>query len=169
MSWFAVDDRFWSHPKTLRMRDSEHYCAAVALWAAAGSWAAGHAWHTGVVPEPVLASFGVAEWPDARALLVEVGLWDVDVSTPPAPAAVAFHDWSAWNGPDAKSWRIARRLENDRERQRRRRSIKRDAAEQRADNRERKARSRQQRCARGEHSPDCPAGCPARAQRRAAS
>lgn len=175
MTWFAVDDRFWSHPKTLRMRESEHYCSAVTLWTAAGSWCAGHAWDTGVVPAPVLASLGVTPWREALALLVDVGLWDKTVPLGDGPAvvgattlnsvSVVFHDWASWNGPEAKSWRISRRLENDRERQRRRRGAKQSAAENRAASRDRKAHSRRQRCDRGEHGPDCPAGCPARAKR----
>jgi hypothetical protein len=37
MSWFAVDDRFWSHRKVMSMRRSPHYADAIALWTLAGS------------------------------------------------------------------------------------------------------------------------------------
>lgn len=156
MTWFAIDDRFWSHPKTVCMRESEHYSAALALWAAAGSWCAGHAWNSGVVPAPVLASFGVPDWRQGAALLIDVGLWEQQ------GGAVVYHDWTDWNGPDAKSWRIDRRRANDRDRQRRRRDGEQLASERRAAARERKAESRRRRCQSGDHRPDCPAGCPAR-------
>jgi hypothetical protein len=159
VTWFAVDDRFDSHPKTLVLRESPQYCAAITLWTLAGAWCARHAWETGEVPDPVVCNLGVPDWREASALLLDVGLWER------RPGGVlAFHDWADWNGPDAKSRRIERRLANDRERQRRQRARKRSADDARANDRERKARSRRHRCERGDHSPDCPAGCPARSR-----
>lgn len=96
MSWFAVDDRFHSHRKVLRLRSahSVHYATGLALWTLAGTWACGQDVErfTGRVPVDVLSSFGVPDWRGALDALVLVGLWTCDGEV------VAFHDWDAWNG-----------------------------------------------------------------------
>lgn len=120
MSWFAVDDRFWSHRKVMRLRRSEHYADAIALWALAGSWCTGDetSKHTGHVPLDVLAGLGVRDWEFAVQALVGVRLWEETDD----PEVVAFHDWDFWNGPNAKTKRLEARREADRVRQQRRRS-----------------------------------------------
>lgn len=165
MTWFAVDDRFWSHPKVLRLRSSPRYGDAVALWTLAGSWCAVHAWEDGIISADTLDVFGLADWPESAAALVAAGLWQRSPAHGPA-SAFAFHDWPDWNGPDAKTKRIDRRLAQDRERQRRRRDNLRQAERETASKQEqeriKKARWRARRCAAGEHSSDCPRGCPVR-------
>lgn len=128
MSWFAVDDRFWSHPKTLALREDSRGSAALALWVAAGSWCAAYAWQTGEVPGHVLASLGVVEWSLASDALVAVGLWERMAVSSHDANRVRFHDWEDWNGPNAQAQRMQRRLANDRERQRRRRGAPKDSS-----------------------------------------
>lgn len=67
MSWFKVDDHFWSHPKTAELSDG-----ATALWLRAGSWAAGHL-TDGVVPASMLRMFRSRR--RSAEELVAVGLW----------------------------------------------------------------------------------------------
>jgi hypothetical protein len=128
VSWFAVDDRFWSHRKVLALRASPHYADAVALWTLAGSWAAGQErerW-TGRVPLPVLDVLGIAASRDALDALVDAELWTCDGD------AVTFHEWDRWNGTGGREHR---------------------SKEQAA---ERKRAQRMRDCRNGRHSKDCP-------------
>ena len=120
MSWFATDDRFWSHRKVIRLRRSEYYAQAVAVWTLCGSWAAGdpEAKSTGVVPLAVVAGMQVPDWDLAVKALIDVGLWEETSD----PDIAAFHDWGFWNGPGARTKRLEKRMEDDRIRQQRRRS-----------------------------------------------
>jgi hypothetical protein len=120
MSWFATDDRFWSHRKVMRLRRSEYYAQAVAVWCLSGSWCSGDdaAKHTGHVHFDVIAGLGIRDWELGVKALVESRLFDET----PDPEVVGFHDWELWNGPDAKTKRLERRLEADRVRQQIRRS-----------------------------------------------
>lgn len=102
MSWFAVDDRFCSHRKVMRMRTSPHYADAVALWVLAGSWCCqqdAERW-TGRIPLDVLGQLGVPSWRDGLDLLVETGLWEI-----PDGESTQFHDWDDWNGIDGREYR----------------------------------------------------------------
>lgn len=128
MTWFAVDDRFHSHRKVLRLRRSDAYEPALALWLLAGTWAAGdpQATHSGVVPIDVLATLGCPRWPDGLDALVAVGLWESDGES------VGFHDWQMWNGSDARHNRSAEQT------------------------RLRQVRRRMRLCDEGRHSKDCP-------------
>jgi hypothetical protein len=140
MSWFAVDDRFWSHRKVMSMRRSPYYTDAVALWALAGSWCCGQAveQYDGRVPLDVLPALGVTAWRDALDLLVEAGLWEV-----PDGDAVLFHDWHVWNGAEAKHNRSNEQA------------------------RIRTAAWRKRKCERGEHDRHCPSEtCPKKAAKR---
>lgn len=79
MSWFKVDDHFWSHPKTAELSD-----AATALWLRAGSWSAGHL-TDGRVPMSMLRMFRARR--RSADELVNVGLWTIDGD------AFVFHAW----------------------------------------------------------------------------
>lgn len=129
MSWFATDDRFWTHRKVIRLRRSEYFDQAVAVWCLAGSWCSGDpsAKHTGRIDYDVIAVLGVREWELGVKALVDVNLFEETDD----PEVVAFHDWPFWNGPGAKTKRLEMRLEADRVRQKNRRSatVSRDASE----------------------------------------
>jgi hypothetical protein len=143
MSWFAVDDKFWTHRKVMRMRREPAYTDAVALWTLAGSWCASQTveQHTGRVPLDVLACLGVPGWRDALDLLVLVGLWELP---PDIDDAAAFHDWEQWNGVDARHNRS------------------------REQTRIRQQAHRKRKCERGEHDRHCPSDtCPRKRARTA--
>ncbi len=129
MSWFATDDRFWSHRKVIRLRRSDYYAQAVAVWCLAGSWCSGDdaAKHTGAIDFDVIAALGVRDWELGVKALIDVRLFEETAD----PEVVAFHDWGYWNGPGAKTKRLEQRLEADRVRQQKRRSaaLSRDASE----------------------------------------
>jgi 5-methylcytosine-specific restriction endonuclease McrA len=82
MTWFKIDDGFWSHPKVLELSDE-----AVALWVRAGSYCAGHL-TDGVVKRGTLRLLGATR--DAATELVLAGLWDIDGET------WTFHDWDVY-------------------------------------------------------------------------
>jgi hypothetical protein len=102
MSWGAVDDGFHSHRKVLRLRRSQHYAQAVALWTLSLSWCCDQEQErfTGTIPCDVLNTFGIPDWFDAAELLSHVGLWE-----PLGDDAYQFHDWGDWNGIDGKEFR----------------------------------------------------------------
>lgn len=82
MTWFKVDDGFWSHPKTLALP-----AAAVALWVRAGSYCGKHL-TDGFVSHAILPMLQGSE---ADALeLVASGLWK------PVQGGWEFHDWDAY-------------------------------------------------------------------------
>lgn len=107
MTWFKVDDAFWSHPKTAALSD-----AAQALWLRAGSWCAQHL-TDGRVPRKVTRLLSITE--EAAEELVEAGLWlnGGDSWT--------FHDWSKYQPTRADEME---KREKWRERQRRYRNAK---------------------------------------------
>lgn len=88
MSWFKVDDRFWSHPKTAALSDG-----AVALWIRAGSWSAGHL-TDGFVPDSTLRFFRARR--RSADELVAAGLWLI------ADGGFVFHDWAAYQPSKAQ-------------------------------------------------------------------
>lgn len=104
MTWFKVDDGFWSHPKTLTLSHR-----AVALWTRAGSYCGKHL-TDGYVAANVLPLLQ-AEPSDADEL-VRNGLWRA------CDGGWAFHDWIEYQ--DTKD-AIQRRREAWKERARRRR------------------------------------------------
>ncbi len=79
MTWFKVDDHFWSHPKVAGCPSG-----ALALWLRGGSWASEHL-TDGRVPRTVLAMMESTD-KDAAAL-VERSLWTV------TEGGWLFHDW----------------------------------------------------------------------------
>lgn len=80
MSWFKVDDGFWSHPKTLSLG-----APALALWVRAGSWSCQQL-TDGFIPEPALTMLGGAK--KSADELVRVGYWDA------TDGGWLFHDWA---------------------------------------------------------------------------
>lgn len=92
MTWFKVDDGFYSHPKVLRLR-AEYpriYFQCIGLWTMAGTWSAQQR-TDGVVTLTSLRSVG---WTmRSRQLLdalVTVGLWVRDGD------AIVFSNWADW-------------------------------------------------------------------------
>lgn len=82
MSWFKVDDGFWSHPKTLALSPD-----AVALWVRAGSWSCQQL-TDGVIEDYTLPMFGPVA--SAADELVEAGYWYRH------DGAYEFHDWAEY-------------------------------------------------------------------------
>lgn len=101
MTWFKVDDGFWSHPKTATLSD-----AAVTLWVRAGAYSCQHL-TDGVIARPVLRLVGTE---DAAGELVGAGLW-LD-----HPDGWEFHDWDEYQ---ETSEAVKKRRDDARERQRR--------------------------------------------------
>lgn len=117
MTWFRVDDSFWTHPKVLSIPRKDRP-TAVGLWTLAGSYSGQHL-TDGLVGLNMIDEFGV---PKRFALqLVEVRLWHAPGVDCPAcekcekcqqagialHAGYRFHDWHQWNpaGADVKQMR----------------------------------------------------------------
>ena len=105
MTWFKVDDGFWSHPKTLALP-----VGAVALWVRAGSYCGKHL-TDGFVSEGILPMLQGTV--DDAFELVASGLWK------PVDGGWAFHDWCAYQ--DTRE-AVERRRAAWKDRQRRARS-----------------------------------------------
>lgn len=86
MTWFKVDDRFYSHPKTLATS-----LAARGLWVSAGAWSSDQL-TAGAVPDHALAMLGGS--PELADELVSAGLWKR------VRGGYQFHDWDRYQ-PDA--------------------------------------------------------------------
>ena len=89
MTWFRVDDGFYSHPKTLASS-----LAASGLWVRAGAWVGQHL-NDGLVPNDALRTISPATPTTTTRLaheLVRTGLW-IDVPG----IGYEFHDWHALN------------------------------------------------------------------------
>ena len=105
MTWFKVDDGFWSHPKTLALS-----AGAIALWVRAGSYCGKHL-TDGYVSAAILPMLqGDA---DAASELIDAGLWTA------AKNGYAFHDWEQYQ--DTRE-AVEKRRHAWKERQRRHRS-----------------------------------------------
>jgi len=105
VTWFKVDDGFWSHPKTLALP-----VGAVALWVRAGSYCGKHL-TDGFVSEGILPMLQGTV--DDAFELVASGLWK------PVDGGWAFHDWCAYQ--DTRE-AVERRRAAWKDRQRRARS-----------------------------------------------
>jgi hypothetical protein len=100
VTWFKVDDGFWSHPKTATLSDG-----AVTLWVRDGSYCCQHL-TDGFVGHGSLRLLG--ELPAAQEL-VEAGLWK------PTDGGWTFHDWHEYQ---ETSDVVKKRRDQARERQR---------------------------------------------------
>jgi len=105
VTWFKVDDGFWSHPKTLALTPG-----AVALWVRAGSYCGKHL-TDGFVSKAILPMLQGTD--DDAHELVTSGLWK------PCEGGWEFHDWCAYQ--DTRE-AVERRREAWKDRQRRARS-----------------------------------------------
>lgn len=105
MTWFKIDDGFWSHPKTAALSGD-----AVALWVRAGAYSCQHL-TDGYVPAHVLRLVGGDE--KTAQELCNVGLWKTRKD------GWKFHDWSEYQ---ETSETVKTRREQQRERQRKRRT-----------------------------------------------
>ena len=100
MTWFKVDDGFWSHPKVLTMSTD-----ATSLWVRAGTYSCQHL-TDGFIASGLLQVLGSEH---AALELVGNGLW-VE-----AEGGYEFHDWDDYQ---ETSDAVKRRREQARERQR---------------------------------------------------
>jgi hypothetical protein len=104
VTWFKVDDGFWSHPKTLALSPS-----AVALWVRAGSYCGKHL-TDGYVAASILPMLqGTTDDADE---LIGAGLWKT------AKKGYTFHDWEQYQ--DTRE-AVEKRRESWKERQRKHR------------------------------------------------
>lgn len=83
MSWFKVDDKFYSHPKVLQLS-----ARAVSLWVRAGSWSSYYS-TDGYIPQKMLAFFQVTK--RTAEELVNSGLWETSEDH-----GYHFHDWERY-------------------------------------------------------------------------
>lgn len=100
MTWFRIDDGFWSHPKTSTLSDS-----SVALWVRAGAYSCQHL-TDGFIPKDSLKLLGK---PASAKGLVAAGLW-LEVA-----GGWRFHDWDEYQETSSA---VKKRREDARERQR---------------------------------------------------
>ena len=90
MSWFYVDDGFWSHPKTLGITMS-----AAGVWVLGGSWCARHL-TDGYIPADALAMVCRRRLTREPAELVERTLWT------PVGDGWQYVDWTQWQKSKAE-------------------------------------------------------------------
>ena len=105
MTWFKVDDGFWSHKKVMAIPVEER-AAAVGLWVMAAAWCA-HQLEDGKFPKYLLPVMAGTE--DMAVHLVRVGLWKERKDY------YLFHDWSRWQTTRAD---VEAKREKDAERKR---------------------------------------------------
>lgn len=101
MTWFKVDDGFWSHPKTADLS-----AAAVALWVKSGAYSSQHL-TDGRISKKVLRLLGTAK---AARELVNAGMWIATTD------GWVFHDWAEYQ---ETSDDVLKRRADAKERQRR--------------------------------------------------
>ena len=83
MSWFKVDDNFYSHPKVMQLS-----ARAVSLWVRAGSWSSYYS-TDGYIPKKMLAFFQVTK--RTAEELVNSGLWETSEDR-----GYKFHNWECY-------------------------------------------------------------------------
>lgn len=105
MTWFKVDDGFWSHPKVLDLSPE-----AIALWVRSGSYSGKHLTDGYMSESAILLLRGTSEQAQE---LVDAGLWTRAVN------GWHFHDWADYQ--DTRSM-IEKRRESWRNRQNRHRN-----------------------------------------------
>lgn len=113
MTWFKVDDKFWSHPKSIHVSST-----ALGIWCRAGAYCADHL-TDGVIEERLLHTV----CPEPRAVVVRAAaelvaaeLWEV------IPGGWRYHDWSDHqpSRKDVEADRAAGRERQRKSRERRR-------------------------------------------------
>jgi hypothetical protein len=107
MTWFKVDDKFWSHRKTRPLTN-----AAVALWVRAGSYCGDHL-TDGVLEHADIEFIGGDK--AAAEELVKAGMWLHHVK------GYQFHDWEDYQPTRSK---VEHEREQTRERVKRMRDAK---------------------------------------------
>lgn len=100
MTWFRIDDGFWSHPKVVGLSDG-----AVATWVRAGTYSCQHL-TDGFVAAGALRLVGDK---DSAAELVAAGLWEI------AAGGWRFHDWAEYQ-ETSETVKERRRQARDRQR-----------------------------------------------------
>lgn len=105
MTWFRIDDGFWSHPKIVQLSD-----AAITLWTRAGSYSCQHLTDGHLTTHALRMVGGKSRTADE---LVRAGLWEK------VNGGYSFHDWEHYQ--ESSEVVLARR-ENARERQRKARA-----------------------------------------------
>ncbi|MFF3190519.1 hypothetical protein [Streptomyces misionensis] len=115
MSWFAVDDNAWSHPKIVAAGN-----AALGLWLRCGAYAAQHL-TDGIVPGVVVKMCKGS--PAQVRRLVEAGLWHEHGHTcphpqcvQPAPGDYYMHDYLAPYNPSRREVQARRDREAEKKR-----------------------------------------------------
>jgi hypothetical protein len=109
VTWFKVDDAFWSHPKVVAAGN-----AAIGLWLRCGTYAAQHL-TDGFIPAAIAKQLGSA---GSAAKLVTAGLWEpVDnrPGTVDGGCGYLMHDWGDYQPYRAVALQLR---ENSAERQR---------------------------------------------------
>lgn len=135
MTWFKVDDGFWSNPKTMTMSE-----AATSLWVRAGAYACQHL-TDGFIDASLLSVLGSR---DAADELVARGLWKKE------RGGFQFHDWDDYQETRAI---VLQRREQAKERMQRAREAKKRSREHIA-NEQRTSREVPRKFAAGSHNPD---------------
>jgi hypothetical protein len=90
VTWFAVDDKFWSHPKTIGISLS-----AVGVWTLAGSWCSAHL-TDGYIPADALHMVCRRRTATQVQELVDRNLWT------PLGDGWQFVDWAQWQKSKAE-------------------------------------------------------------------
>lgn len=93
MPYFAVDDRAYSHRKFVKLGAAR--MAATGLWTTAGSWSSAHL-TDGFIPDYV-----VEQWDPGLELakrLVAAGLWTDGEEDDAGDTGYRFHEWADRNG-----------------------------------------------------------------------
>lgn len=111
MTWFKVDDLFWSHPKVLRTS-----LAARGLWVSAGAYCAQHLTDGEIDAAflPMVAGTDHRHAEKLAAELVAAGLWEVVT-----PGKYRFHHWDDMQ-PSREQVESRRFSERERKRRQRR-------------------------------------------------
>lgn len=113
MTWFKIDDGFWSHPKTMALS-----AEAVALWVRAGAYSCQHL-TDGHIPSRVTVLLDPSPDREQHAEeLIDAGLWKS------ARDGYVFHDWGEYQ---ESSDTVKKRRDQWKERQRRARESRQES------------------------------------------
>lgn len=113
ITWFKVDDHFWSHPKVLRTSS-----LALGVWVRVGSYCSSHL-TDGLISDQTVYTICPESARVVDKAIVEleaVGLWEVADGPHPAHR---FHDWASSN-PSRDQVEARREAEREKKRKQRR-------------------------------------------------